>query len=273
MRLVLLLLCIPFALLLEGFRRKLIARMQSRVGPPVWQVFLDLRKLLSKRTLIARESHNLLFEFMPFAGLITAVILILLISGIVSFNYDFLVIAYLFVALDAFLIVGGVASKSPFALQSSSRDLLLMIGYESAFILSIITFFSVSGSSSLLVYSPVFLPLASIIIIIAGMPMVGITPFDTVRAGTELAGCVKSEYSGPGLFAFELGEFVRDFAYYWLVSVLLAGWSWFALIVFAVLFFGFCLSQASTPRLSALNTAKVLLGLGVLAFINLFMLV
>ncbi|MFH0817912.1 MAG: NADH-quinone oxidoreductase subunit H, partial [Candidatus Micrarchaeota archaeon] len=40
--------------LLQGVQRKLVARFQGRIGPPVFQPIYDILKLLSKETIIPK---------------------------------------------------------------------------------------------------------------------------------------------------------------------------------------------------------------------------
>ncbi|HII67390.1 MAG TPA: CO-induced hydrogenase subunit K, partial [Thermococcaceae archaeon] len=52
------------SLLWEGIDRKLVARMQRRIGPPILQPFYDFLKLVSKESIIPRDA-NKLFEIAP----------------------------------------------------------------------------------------------------------------------------------------------------------------------------------------------------------------
>ena len=44
--------CFLSGMLLAGIDRKLVARMQKRVGPPILQPFYDFFKLLGKETIV-----------------------------------------------------------------------------------------------------------------------------------------------------------------------------------------------------------------------------
>ena len=48
--------------------RKVTARIQWRVGPPWYQPFADILKLLGKETVIPKEAQRLSFLFAPVAG-------------------------------------------------------------------------------------------------------------------------------------------------------------------------------------------------------------
>jgi energy-converting hydrogenase A subunit J len=62
-----------FGLLLLGIHRKLIARIQRRPGPPVWQEILHMLKFSFKTTWIPVTASRTLF---------VAVVLIAMVSGL-----------------------------------------------------------------------------------------------------------------------------------------------------------------------------------------------
>lgn len=49
-----LLFCVVFGVLMAGIDRKLVARMQRRVGPPILQPWYDFVKCCAKETIIPR---------------------------------------------------------------------------------------------------------------------------------------------------------------------------------------------------------------------------
>jgi len=51
--------------LLTGLVRKLKARLQRRRGAPVWQPYLDLRRLLAKEVVLA-DNASWLFRVVPY---------------------------------------------------------------------------------------------------------------------------------------------------------------------------------------------------------------
>ena len=53
--------------ILEGFDRKISARMQGRVGPPIRQPFFDVIKLFKKQYIVVVHSvHFLLLSYLAF---------------------------------------------------------------------------------------------------------------------------------------------------------------------------------------------------------------
>ena len=57
------------ALYLKGLDRRLVARLQSRVGPPLNQPFLDIAKLLTKEQLIPATACRPVFLLAPVIGM------------------------------------------------------------------------------------------------------------------------------------------------------------------------------------------------------------
>ena len=57
--------------LLAGLDRKITARMQSRVGPPLLQPFYDVIKLFSKQNAVVNASQDVLIFFYMFFCIFT----------------------------------------------------------------------------------------------------------------------------------------------------------------------------------------------------------
>ena len=264
----------PFALLVEGVRRKIYARMQNRRGPPILQAFYDIRKLAGKYKKIPK---SLIFRIMPIAAIITAVVLFLFIPfSWISFQYDFIVFVYLFILLDTFYLVGALSSQSPFSAQACARDLLLMIGYEIVFMISAAAFLVGAGVTSISAYNSEFMflsmPVASFILIYLGHIIVKVTPYDVVEAEPEISGGLFTEYLGKNLALLEVAEFTKDLAFYVIAAMFIFGrahlvWGAFLLMLW------YTISKATSPRHSTFFSAKVFLLIALAAFINLVVLV
>ena len=67
---------IVVGLLFCGVDRLLVARMQSRIGPPLRQPFLDALKLLGKQDMVPANAVDPVFRFAPVAALAAAVTLL-----------------------------------------------------------------------------------------------------------------------------------------------------------------------------------------------------
>ena len=126
--------CFLAGMLLCGIDRKLVARMQKRVGPPILQPFYDFFKLLGKETIIPAAASRTTFLLAPLVGLAALVVLQLFIpvfqfsafSGVA----DVIVILYLLLIPALSVILGGAASGSPYAGIGLSREMVTVISCE-----------------------------------------------------------------------------------------------------------------------------------------------
>ena len=77
-----------FGLWLAGVDRKLLARMQKRVGPPILQPTYDFFKLLGKETIVPANAARLTFLAAPYVGLVSLIVTALFIplGGLQAFG-------------------------------------------------------------------------------------------------------------------------------------------------------------------------------------------
>ena len=77
--------CFLAGMLLCGIDRKLVAKMQKRVGPPILQPFYDFFKLCGKETIIPAAASKTTFLMAPLVGL-AALVVIQLFIPVFSFS-------------------------------------------------------------------------------------------------------------------------------------------------------------------------------------------
>ncbi len=267
-------LLIPLAPMLEGVRRKIVARMHNRIGPPVIQPFYDIQKLFSKK---AFEKKNIIFNMAPFLALLCSVSLLIFIPfSIIGFDFDFLVLGYIFILIDTLYILGAVSSRSPFSVYASVRELLLMLGYEITFLIVISLFFYSTGANSFSGYEEEFMflkmPISSILLLFTALIILRITPYDVMSANPEISAGFFSEYSGGQLAILELAEWIKDMTVYILIGFLIIGKA-YALVLAPLFMIFYAIMLTSSPRYSTVATVRTFLLLAILAFINIFILV
>ena len=111
--------CFLCGMLLVGIDRKLVARMQKRVGPPILQPFYDFFKLCGKETIIPAQASKTTFLIAPLVGLAALVVIQLFIPihGFSAFTgtADIIVILYLLLIPALAAILGAAAWCSPWA--------------------------------------------------------------------------------------------------------------------------------------------------------------
>ena len=143
--------CFLSGLLLCGIDRKLVARMQKRVGPPVLQPFYDFFKLCGKETIIPAAANRTVFLLAPLVGLAGLVVIQLFIP-IFRFSAfqgiaDVIVILYLLLIPALAVILGGAASGSPYAGVGLSREMVTILACELPLLLVLLAIGKTVGSA------------------------------------------------------------------------------------------------------------------------------
>lgn len=215
-----------FALLYKGFDRKLVARMQSRYGPPVTQPIKDIRKLMVKQTIVPKHAVPWLFNGAPFLALVSSVLLLVFIPFFspAVFQGDLIFIWYVMLLPSLALVIGGFASGSPYATIGAQREMVLMASYEMPLAISIVSIAYVLNSFSLdyIFLNPVWgsvgllgiigFAILFLVMLTVIAPELSKTPFDSPEAETELAGGLLAEYSGRNLGFFYISDTIKSFA-------------------------------------------------------------
>ncbi len=248
------------ALVFEGIRRKVFARMQHRKGPPIHQPFLDIIKLFGKKKSDSLGRENLFFRISPYLDFIVCWILFLPILGIITFNYDFILLIYLLVLSGGLSILAGLSSNNPFSIISSIRDMILMICYEIIFAIILICVMIFTNIISLgnlggilLAYK---LPLALIGFLYIMTAIVRITPFDTVSAHTEVLEGEETEFSGKGLAYLLWSAYLKDlFMAYVLLFLFVGYFQWYYLLLLSfIIAILIAFIRATTCRYKVMQT-------------------
>ncbi|MEE3419848.1 MAG: complex I subunit 1 family protein [Lachnospiraceae bacterium] len=123
---------------LEGCDRKISARMQRRVGPPILQPFYDVQKLLNKQTIAVRKAQ----------GVYLIIYLILMVfTGCMFFaGTDMLMCFFVLSTAATFLYFAAVVTNSPYSTIGGQRELIQMMTYEPAVLLTCVGFYLANGT-------------------------------------------------------------------------------------------------------------------------------
>ncbi len=204
--------------------RKVTARIQWRVGPPWYQNFIDIIKLLGKETIVP-EGAKSTFLLAPWLGLLSAVLVAAILGRSVIYPQesvlgDLIVVLYLLIIPAIAIIVGASSSRNPLASLGASREMKLVLGYELPFILSVgviiiksqgviqigqILNQQMNFGSNIACWSGKLAFIAAIFCMQAKLCFV---PFDMSEAEQEIMGGVLIEYSGLPLAIFKLTKAV-----------------------------------------------------------------
>ena len=214
-------------LMLTWVDRKVTAVIQSRMGPPWFQPFADIGKLLSKRMIIPRGVRTIGFIGAPLlsvagATLASVIVFRALFNPSGGFMGDLIVLIYLSAMPAIALIIGGASSRSPFGAIGASREMSMVLAYEVGFLLSVATVIVQTGSirfSEIIAYqaqngtvlSSLSGFLAASVMLLCLQAKLGFLPFDISEADTEIIGGPLAEYSGVGLALFKLSRAMMFF--------------------------------------------------------------
>ncbi len=265
-------LALAIGLLYEGIDRKLAARMQNRVGPPILQPFYDIWKLIEKEHM-RPEGTGIYFTVFPLLALCSVIVVVPLLFTL-SFEGDILLILYMLAMSTAFLALSGFASLNPFGAVGGWREILQFIGYEFPFIVATLAVALQSNSLSIGYISTAshFLPFAFFAFLLAVQAKLSRPPFHIPEAETEIVAGIETEYSGTRLAALHLVKSVELFALISFAVLLFFGFGtieWFALNSLAILFF-LSLTKVLVGRLRIDQSVRFFwLFLGPLALIDL----
>ena len=229
-------------LLLAGIDRKILARMQKRIGPPIIQPFYDFFKLMGKETLIPNAANRKVFLAAPVIGFASLVVMMLFIPifgySPLSAGGDMIILLYLLTIPAVALILGGSASGSPYAGIGISREMVTMMAYELPLVIVFLAIAKKVGGDSLcfsmaeitdfqrtsgLLISNWSLIPAAIAMLFVIPAEVGTQPFDVAEAETEICEGPLVEYSGAPLAMFKLNTAVKMFVMTALFTVLFFG--------------------------------------------------
>lgn len=225
------LLLVPAGLLLGllylGLDRKIIARMQSRIGPPVWQPFCDIIKLFSKEDVDPEGASSLFTLFPPLALATAATTLLILPFGPIHFGGDVLLLIYLLATITVFQALAGFSSNSYFGWLGGWRLMLQLVGYELPFVVVLATLVFATNSASLvgMSASPLFYPFAFIAFLLCAQAKLLRGPFHIPDAETEIVAGAETEYSASKLGMLHLTHALETFILVSLAVTLFFGYT------------------------------------------------
>lgn len=138
--------------LILGILRKVKARLQNRIGSPIWQPLFDLTKLLKKDETIS-DTASWLFRFaVAFnlaAGLYLAMVMPWLTPKPELGNADLFLVLYLLAAMRFFTLLASLDTGSAFGGFAASREATLSFLVEPAAMLCLAALALVNKSSDL----------------------------------------------------------------------------------------------------------------------------
>jgi NADH-quinone oxidoreductase subunit H len=223
-------------LLVEWIDRKLVARLQNRIGPRWFQPLADIVKLLAKEEILPSAANPWLFIGLPMvalAGCLTAALYVPLmgLAPAYSFSGDLIVTLYLLSLLTLSKGIAGWNTSSRFSLVGATRGLTQQFAYEAPFLLALLGPAIVAGSWQIDVImfrnSGTWIlftqPIGFLVALIGLMGKLELPPFDAPEAETEIVAGATTDYSGRGLAVFNIAKSVEFVVGLTLIATLYLG--------------------------------------------------
>ena len=218
---------------IAGIDRRITAKMQGRVGPPVRQPFYDVLKLFNKQNLVVNRFH---------ADYVFCSLVFTILSGALFFGgANLLLSIFSLIVAGVFIVLAAYCTNSPFTLIGAERELLQMLAAEPMILLAPVGLFMVTGSFNVYAIAssdkiPIFyLPGVFIALTYVLTIKLRKSPFDlstSHHAHQELVKGLTTEFAGPSLGMFEIAHWYETvlllafiylfFGSYWYFGILLA---------------------------------------------------
>jgi len=204
--------------LLAGLDRKISARMQGRVGPPLLQPYYDVRKLLEKDNVSVNSTEG---------TYVTCALVFILIAGGIFFSGGNLLMSVFVVTLSGlFFIVAAYSTRSPYAEIGAMRETLQVMAYEPMVLFMAVAFFMAAGTFDVAGAFALTAPVVTVIwpVFLGFLFVLTIklrkSPFDlsySHHAHQEIVKGITTEMSGRTLAKVEV--------MHWCENILFLGWT------------------------------------------------
>ncbi len=237
--------------LLDGLDRKISARMQGRIGPPLLQPFYDVNKLLNKQVIIVNKAQTfLMLSFM----------VVQIFTGCLFFAGSDIMMCFFLLSTGAtFLVFAGSVTNSPSSTMGANRELVQMMSYEPAVLLACLGFYLANGTFNVsdiiqadvssILYLPGFF-VAYVFILTIKMRK---SPFDlstSHHAHQEVVKGITTELGSRNLAIYTITEWYENVFLLSMVALFIINknpWSYLAavLVVLAVYFLEILIDNTS----------------------------
>ncbi len=203
--------------LLAGLDRKITARMQGRVGPPILQPYYDVRKLIEKDDV---SVNNVEGVYVTCALIFTAVA-----GGIFFAGGNFLLVAFIITLAALFFIMAAYCVRSPYSELGAHRETLQVMCYEPMVLFVAVGLYLATGTFNVdgvfYMHAPIVTTAWGIFLGLLFILAIKLrkSPFDlsySHHAHQELVKGVTTEMSGKTLAKVEV--------MHWAENVMFLGW-------------------------------------------------
>jgi len=256
----------------HGIHRKLIARIQTRPGPPIWQEILHVLKFSFKQTWVPKTASRILFM-----GIVIVVMAIWSGALYVLLSGGSLLIIFGVYLLHKITEHGlGLSSGSPYGKFGAIRS-VISAASEIPLIASIAAIYFITGSlmisdievyqasHGILLITAFPIAIAMYVIVLSKVPY---SPFGIIEA-KEIVSGNKTEHFGVWRAGLEVGFAIKTFVLLATFITLFIGAMPFWMLVLASLILLMTMSFicAITPMLSPYDAVTIQIGIIVIVLI------
>lgn len=219
--------CLLIVIFLIWLERKVLARMQDRIGPNrvggrygLLQTVADVVKLLSKELITPSGADFVAYNAAPLLIVMASLLMWAVMPfapGVIGVNLNiglFYVLAVSSVSVVT-LLLAGWGSNNKYALLGAFRAVAQLVSYEVPMILSLLIPILLARSMATVdiinaqaIPFIFYAPISALIFYISALAETGRTPFDLLEAESEIVAGFHVEYGGMKYGMFMLAEFI-----------------------------------------------------------------
>jgi NADH-quinone oxidoreductase subunit H len=205
------------SLLIAWLDRKIIAKLQGRVGPPWYQPLADMLKLLSKEDIMTVDTDALMATLLPLLAVASTLAAGMYIPvgnrAVMSFEGDLIIVVFLLAIPTLGYFLAGWASGGVYGVLGGNRSLLQYFSYEVPLLIGLSAPALYSGSWQILALMDAqrayrwhlfSLPVGFFVALIGLIGKLKRVPFDIPHAKTEIGAGPLTDYSGRKLALWKL---------------------------------------------------------------------
>jgi NADH-quinone oxidoreductase subunit H len=229
-------------IILTWLERKIIGRIQKRIGPNragpfgLLQAFADMIKMFTKEDITPAKADRIPYNIAPGLAMISSIMVFAVIPFVPGFigadvNAGVLYVVGVGGLGTIAILMAGWASNNKYSLLGAFRVVAMMLTYEIPMVMALLVVVLVTSTMSLQgiveaqsgMWFVITLPLAFVIFFLAGLAETGRSPFDLIEAESEIIAGFHTEYSGIKFGMFMIGEYVHMLAHALLTATFFFG--------------------------------------------------